>query len=291
MEKTTPRVTVGIPVYNGECFLREALDSLVKQTFTDYRALISDNASTDSTADICREYTRSDPRFQYVRQEQNLGAVRNFNFVAQQATSPLFMWFAHDDLLEPTYLQECVRALDENPDGVLAFSEARSIDGQGREVAQPWRPLSLEEADLPERFELLLDPIPYRENVTYGLIRRKLLLRTQLEGEFAGGDRALLCELALHGRFVKVPRVLFWRRVHSQAMTALEVEEYNVGRESTVAMREWKILLQNTRAVLRSPLGKAQQGQLLRILLRRLIPHRREYAWEVKQALKALVTS
>ncbi len=286
----TPRVSIGIPVYNGERFLREALDSLMSQTFGDFNALISDNCSEDSTPEICKEFTSADPRFEYVRQERNLGAVRNFNFVARKATAPLFMWLSHDDVAEPAYLESCVNALDDNPDCVLAFSEAEPIDQNGQEVPQPWHPLSLEDAELEERFELLLDPIPYRENVTYGVIRRERLLKTQLEGEFGGGDRALLCELALHGRFVKVPGVLFRRRVRTVGMTALEVEKYNVGREKAVAMREWRIFFRNLRAVWRSPLAKTHQTRLVRILLKRLVTHRSDYAWEVKQALKSLVT-
>ena len=123
-----PRLSIGIPVFNGQEFLPELLDSLLAQTFRDFEILICDNASSDRTAQICREYERRDSRIRYICNERNLGAVANFNRVFELSTAPLFKWAAHDDLYHAAYLDACVRLLDENPDVVLAHTGTAFID-------------------------------------------------------------------------------------------------------------------------------------------------------------------
>jgi len=103
-EKKIPQVSIGMPVFNGEKFIRDALDSLLAQTFADFELIISDNASTDSTAEICREYCKKDDRLRYFRQNENIGAVANFQFVLDSARSEIFMWAAHDDKWSKNYL-------------------------------------------------------------------------------------------------------------------------------------------------------------------------------------------
>ena len=104
-EEKVPQVSIGMPVYNGEPFISEALDSLLDQTFTDFELIISDNASTDSTEAICRQYAAKDSRIRYVRQAENLGAPANFQFVLDQAVGKYFMWAAADDLQTPNYIE------------------------------------------------------------------------------------------------------------------------------------------------------------------------------------------
>src|ERR1035437_6848500 len=104
-EKPTPspKVSIGMRVYNGGKYIRRALASLLAQTFTDFELIISDNASTDGTEAICREYAAGDPRIRYVRQGENLGAMANFRFVLNEAGGEYFMWAAHDDVRESAY--------------------------------------------------------------------------------------------------------------------------------------------------------------------------------------------
>jgi len=129
-----PRLSIGIPVYNGQEYLPELLESLLIQTFEDFEILICDNASNDRTGDICREFERRDRRVHYTCNERNLGAVANFNRVFEISTAPLFKWAAHDDLYHSDYLSECIRVLDANPDVVLAHSGTAFIDDQGRKL-------------------------------------------------------------------------------------------------------------------------------------------------------------
>ena len=93
-----PRLSVGLPVYNGENYLAESIEALLGQTYEDFELIISDNASTDSTADICRRYAKQDSRIRYIRQPRNIGLSPNHNFVLQEARGELFKWAAADDL-------------------------------------------------------------------------------------------------------------------------------------------------------------------------------------------------
>jgi glycosyltransferase involved in cell wall biosynthesis len=107
-----PKVSIGLAVYNGELYIREALDSLIAQCFTDFELIISDNASTDRTEAICREYAARDSRIKYVRQPVNRGPGPNFEFVLDKAVGEYFMWAAHDDVYYPNHLQELVNVHD-----------------------------------------------------------------------------------------------------------------------------------------------------------------------------------
>lgn len=109
-----PKVSIGMPVYNGERFLRNRLDSILSQTFTNFELIISDNASTDSTASICKEYSNKDKRIRFILQEKNMGALWNFDFVLQDAKCKYFVWAAVDDIWTPDFLEKNVSILDSN---------------------------------------------------------------------------------------------------------------------------------------------------------------------------------
>jgi len=123
MKTTSPKVSIGMPVYNGEKFIRGALDSLLAQTFTDFELIVSDNASTDSTELICREYMDRDTRIHYVRQRQNIGSVANFQYVLSEASGEYFMWAAADDRRDSRFLSMAVEVLDSDARIGLVFSD------------------------------------------------------------------------------------------------------------------------------------------------------------------------
>src|ERR1700722_6330272 len=123
MEVTAaPRLSIGLPVYNGENYLAETLDSLLGQSYENFELIISDNASTDGTAGICRSYMKQDSRIRYICQPRNIGLAPNHNFLVGEARGELFKWADHDDLCARDLLASCVDALDEYPDVVLAYS-------------------------------------------------------------------------------------------------------------------------------------------------------------------------
>jgi glycosyltransferase involved in cell wall biosynthesis len=127
-----PKLSIGIPVFNGQEFLPELLGSLLAQTFKDFEILICDNASSDRTPQICCEYERHDSRIHYIRNERNLEAIANYNRLFELSTAPLFKWAAHDDLHHEAYLNVCARLLEENPDINLAHTGTAFIDERAR---------------------------------------------------------------------------------------------------------------------------------------------------------------
>lgn len=118
-----PKVSVGVPVFNGEEYIRRRLDSILGQTFTDYEIIISDNASTDMTNKICKEYLNKDKRIRYVRQNTNIGFPNNFNFLINEARGEYYIAAAHDDLWEPTFLEKNVKVLDTQKNIVGSISK------------------------------------------------------------------------------------------------------------------------------------------------------------------------
>jgi glycosyltransferase involved in cell wall biosynthesis len=206
-----PRVSIGLPVRNGEGFLGEAITSLLAQTFGDFELIIGDNASTDGTQDICREAAKSDDRVRYLRHELDGGGPWNFNFVFSQASAEYFRWAAHDDVSEPEHLRACVAALDADPDAVVSAADTVYIDEKGRSLGRTWHVAPALESRRPGgRVLAAASAIP----AAFGLVRSGVLADTRLIQPFAGGDRVLLVELALRGRICRVPEALFRLRDH-----------------------------------------------------------------------------
>ena len=102
------RVTIGLPVYNGETYLEETLDSILNQTYTEFELIISDNGSSDGTRLICEEYAAKDDRIKYYRSVKNLGAAPNYNRAFELSSGEYFKWADYDDPLAPEFLSKCV---------------------------------------------------------------------------------------------------------------------------------------------------------------------------------------
>ena len=151
-----PRLSIGLPVYNGEEYLAQSIEALLGQSYEDFELIISDNASTDSTADICRRYGRQDSRIRYIRQARNIGLSPNHNFVLQQSRGEFFKWAAADDLYGRDLLKRCVDALDEHPGVVLAHAWEVAIDGAGNVTQAMDYPLATDSPRAPDRFRSIL---------------------------------------------------------------------------------------------------------------------------------------
>lgn len=225
-----PPLSVGLTVYNGENYLAQALDSVLAQTFADFELIISDNCSTDRTAEICQAYAARDSRIRYSRIGMNVGAGPNFNRVVKLARAPLFKWMAHDDALEPDFLAACMDIMTQDPDCVLVHSAIKLIDDDGHPIIinprghiidghgnrhHDLEPLHLcEGAEPTRRFGEALRRMNWC-TALFGIIRKDALLRTHLLGGYYEADRILLAELALLGHFRQIDRPLFVKRCHA----------------------------------------------------------------------------
>lgn len=211
-----PLVSIGLPVFNGEKFLQDTLDSICAQTFTNFELIISDNASADRTEQICRNYADNDSRIRYYRNSRNCGAARNFNRVFDLSSGIYFKWAAYDDLLDPEFLTKCVQILECEPSIVLCHSKTAYIDENGQSLDLYQCENGGDSQKPHERFRDQLSF--FRPSWTiFGLIRADILRETPIIGDYIGSDRNLLAELSLLGRIFEIPEYLFFGRVHPQS--------------------------------------------------------------------------
>ena len=231
---TVPRVSIGLPVYNGERYLGAALDTLLAQTWRDFELVISDNASTDGTADICQRYVGSDERIRYVRAPNNLGGAWNFNRVFHLSTAPYFMWAAHDDMWRPEYVSSCVEVLDRSPDIAHCYTGACIVDSEGEYVRDRRHGPDLTCDSPAERFHrFLLSPTVF--HAFFGLFRASVLKRTRLMVNFEAADVFLLGHIAILGKSYEYPASLFLNRDHRERGTYM----HGVDLASKAAVAEW----------------------------------------------------
>lgn len=255
-----PRASIGLPVYNGEPFLQQALDSLLSQTYTDFELVISDNASTDRTAEICTAYAARDPRIRYHRNAQNIGVDRNFNRTFELSQGEYFRWAAADDLCAPTLLERCVELLDARQHVVLCYPKSRYVDDQGGFLRDYEDNLHIELPQPHKRFAAYLLNVEMC-NAVFGLIRSSVLRQTKLYGIYSDSDIVYLGELALYGSFFELPEVLFFRRMHP----GIAVRKYPSAHERMVmsepalgdklSFPHWKVFGGFLSAIHRAPLS------------------------------------
>jgi glycosyltransferase involved in cell wall biosynthesis len=210
------RVCIGMPVYNGQKYVAAAIESILNQTFTDFELVVSDNASTDETPDICQAIAARDSRLKYSRLPENLGANHNYERVYRLGHGQYFKWAAHDDLLAPDFLKRCVEALDADASAVLAYPRAHFIDENGAFI-KGYNVKLPTDSDSPfVRFNAIVTaPHKITHNFEiFGLMRRSATDLIPQQGMYAACDRVFLSRLTLYGKFIEVPEVLFLSRFH-----------------------------------------------------------------------------
>jgi glycosyltransferase involved in cell wall biosynthesis len=217
MVNDKPCVSIGMPVFNGEKYLRQALDSILAQTYQDFELIISDNASTDDTPHICRAYAAKDNRIRYYRNKNNLGATRNFNRVFELSLGVYFKWAAYDDVISPDFLSKCVRVLDQDPSIVLCHSKTARIDENGV-VVGAYDSATNDSREPHERLRGILSKKGFPWMI-FGVMRADALSMTPLLRDYIGSDWNLLAEISLIGRIYEIPEYLFFRRDHPDAYT------------------------------------------------------------------------
>ena len=278
---SAPRLTLGLPAYNGEQFLGEAIDALLAQTFTDFELIVSDNGSTDRTGEIVQRYAAQDPRVRYVRHAVNRGSSFNHNFVIDEARGELFKWVSDDDLYAPELLARCIAALDARPEISVAHAWTAYIDDQGQITDRIDYPLTTDVGDPVERFRSLLHT--QGGDDIYGVIRMSILRQVAPFGSYHWADRPFVAELALHGPFHNAPEFLYFRRDHPgrttragldirRRCTRLDPARANRWRHPIVRLLA-EYLLGFLSAIQRAPLSPRDRWRCRWALLRWLARH------------------
>ena len=208
----TPKVSIGLPVFNGQNYLREALDSLLGQTFRDFELIVSDNASTDATAEIVRTYEQSDPRIRYFRQATNIGVGGNFLFVLHQSRGEMFMWASHDDVWSSNWLEVLtshITAEDAGVRGTLLFVRG------GTTIAEKRLP-SFRHRDFVRCF--LSNENNYRNHYIYSLFNREKLLKVRESVYFLDyyPDAIFVYAILQFGSLRVIPLTHLRYRLHDQ---------------------------------------------------------------------------
>ncbi len=269
-----PRLTIGLPVYNSADYLPQALDSLLAQSFGDFELVISDNASTDATETICRDYAARDSRIRYVRESENRGASWNFNRVFQLATGEYFKWAAHDDYCAPTFLERCINVLDADPSVVCCHTKTQKVDARGDPLplndpteggnrghsGHRARNASSRYAHSRFRDVLLSSGWAVR---CYGVMRAAALQQTGLLLPVYGYEKIMMAELSLVGRFHVVPDTLFYQRVHTESSshlaTAAEQQSFFAAKSVERSFPRLEYLRGYVRALHRVPISRTDR--------------------------------
>jgi glycosyltransferase involved in cell wall biosynthesis len=289
-----PRVSIGVPVYNGERYVAETLDSLLSQTYADFELIICDNASTDRTEQICRAYADRDSRIRYVRNPRNVGAVGNYKRAFELSSGEYFRWANADDLFGAQGLARCVEVLDRQPSAVLVYPRTKFIDEQGRVISEYEDNLHIQCSKASERFVQVVERLGY-VNVIYGLIRADALRKTRLLRGFPQGDVALVVELSLYGMFSEIPEFLFFRRFHPGALSsrqgdvAATQEFFDPSTKGRIVLTQWRLLGSHVGSVMRAPLGLAETARLGWRLARMAVWSRDVLARELVAAIRSAI--
>jgi len=262
-----PIVSIGLPVYNGEKYLRQCVDSILSQTFENCELIICDNASSDKTEEICRKYAYQDPRVRYFRNAENLGAARNFNRTFELSCGEYFKWIAADEVIEPQFLEKCVDLLDRNPSVILSCTKYILINEIDKTSTNADYDHNLRSSQAYKRFRQFVGEPIGAEHPIWGVIRSKILKQTSLVRPLIGCDFCLIAALVLKGEFGQVPEYLNRLRMHMDAYSTklrgenAELDGMQGRRESQwldpenrgrVFLPHWRLLWEYFQLVIRS---------------------------------------
>lgn len=294
--KKIPRVSIGLPVYNGAKYLEEAIDSILGQTCQDFELIITDNASTDRTEEICRRYQSQDGRVRYLRSEKNHGAAWNYNRAFELARGEYFRWASHDDCLAPENLARCVEVLDREPSVVLCYPKTINIDESGNEIELFEDRVHLVWDQPHKRLGRLVTK--YRMcNAVFGLIRSEVLRETSLIGKYSGSDFILLIQLCLRGKYWEVPEPLFFRRLHPAMSRRANVHFRDVEKWFDTShrrggrFRRWRLFREQIKSIRQAPLTRSEKYlcylQVAKWVIRRIRVEGGKHKALLKQRLRS----
>jgi glycosyltransferase involved in cell wall biosynthesis len=292
MDDHKPCVSIGLAVYNGEKYLKQAIDSILAQTFTDFELIISDNASTDRTQEICKEYLAKDSRIRYYRNGENIGGANNENRTFTLSRGEYFRWAADDDMCAPELIAKCVEILAQNPSVVLCYSMITEINENGDFI----RTISQSKGTSAKPHERFRDLAERDHNceATYGLVRADVLRKTRLQKNYTDSDRTLLCELSLYGQFFEIQEPLFYKRYHAQNMYVnmrSRMAWFNPALKSKIVFPYWMQFFDYLATINRVSLAWSEKARCYAFMLRWFRDHARNLAGDVLLASYALLHS
>lgn len=269
-----PLVSIGMTVYNAAAFVRKTLDSLLAQDYPNLELVISDNASTDGSSEICQRFAERDPRVRYYRNSENIGAVRNWNRTLELARGELFMWASDHDLWDPTYVSKAYTTLAQEQDVVLVYPHGHLIDAKGRFLDKIDANLDTTGMPLKERFKRVLWQLR-KCPMVHGLVRTATLKKLGGFPNVWAMDLALLAALSTYGEFHQLADVLYFRRENrpgardnaSEQTRAFQIAQLDPSRARERAGWSRRQRYRETRDALLRLLAEAPVGRIERLHL------------------------
>jgi len=285
-----------MPLYNREKYVGAAIEAHLKQTYEDFELIITDNASTDRSAEICRDYAATDPRIKYYANPRNLGATGNFRRCFELSSGDYFRWNPSDDLVSPNLLARAVDLLDHDSSIMTAYGRTKLIDGDGNLIE-----------DFDERLHLMDDRPSKRwqgvqrnirlGNLHYGLTRTADLHKTGLLRNYSGGDFPLISEMSLYGKFYEIPDAFFYRRIHAEAASSASKNDkdwmafFDPTKSKDFFARTWVHLGANGWSVARSPISLSEKLRIYGYMARQAVWTRRSLTMELAGVVRHSIRS
>jgi glycosyltransferase involved in cell wall biosynthesis len=294
MKTRSPQVTIGIPVFNGERYLSKTLDSLLNQTFEDFELIISDNASTDFTEPLCRNYAEGDQRIRYYRNRVNVGMASNYARVFELRRGEYFKWAAADDLCMPEFLSRCIEVLQSDSTIVLAYARASYIDENGRFIGNDESGWSIQSQSAYERLrQVIYIESDVNLEIWSGLARADAVSKTRLMPNYPCGDKRTLGEISLVGKIVEIPERLYIRRHHAAASSCNTtnpdwMKDFFKTKKVNMYLPTCRLCLDHFFTVIRSNLDVSQKCSLTFAIGRSLYWSRALITKELRIAAKDL---
>ena len=285
-----PVASIGMPVFNGEKYLEDAIRSNLGQTFDDLELVISDNASTDRTETICRDYALKDSRVRYFRNDVNIGAAKNYNNAFQHSHGEFFRWSNADDMPAPELLEKTLEVLRERADVVIAYGLTQLVDADGNPIESYEDNMDLQQDDVVERYRDFFRRVGLT-NIIYGLMRSSAVAKTRMmgNGKLPAGDINFMAAMILIGKFCEIPEVLFERRIHEEAFSSNPDPEaeasFWTGKSNIAKMPYWRSEFANIGATIRAPVSFSDRLSLFSYSARRLYWHRKQLFGDLMQLL------
>lgn len=282
------RVSIGMPVYNREKYVAASIEAHLVQTYPDFELIITDNASTDRSGEICESFAARDSRVRYYRNPRNLGAAGNYSRCFELAVGEYFRWTPSDDLVSPNLLERAVEVLDRDPSVFVAYPKTKLIDGDGNITGDFDEGLHLMDERPSERWKGVQKKLRLG-NLHYGLNRAELFRKTGLLRNYSGGDFPLIAEMSLYGKFYEIPDAFFYRRMHEEASSALKTSSavmafYDPKKRDKLFLRNWVHLGANALSVARAPIPVSEKLRVYGDQARNLVWDRKEYLTELAGA-------
>lgn len=296
VEGSPPLVSVGMPAYNAERWIRSAIASILAQDYPNLELIISDNASIDATENICLEIAATDPRVRFYRSLTNRGVDANYNRVVELANGRYFKWAASNDLCAPHFLSSCISVLESRLDVVLCYPRTLFIiDDSGTMEPYADDSLNLEEESPCVRFRRFMRRTGFN-NAMNGVIRTETLRQTGLLRFHRSSDVVLVAALSVRGKFVELPENMFFRRMTRESATKhksqAEVNEYYAPQrgKAFLLFQQWRLVVSYVTVLLAAPVGIRDKICLQTFYAKCIWWMRDDLAKDLWQSLRALVT-